>query len=150
MRDLVAIMAWRACSAARVFMCLSISAAPFLMLSHTVASESTVRPNFLLIAADDLGISDLGAFGGEIETPTLDRLAMHGLRFSDFTTAPTCSPTRAMLLSGTDHHIAGLGNMMEKMAENQRGHPGYEGHLSRRVRTVAEILVDSGLSLIHI
>lgn len=49
-----------------------------------------------------------------------------------------------MLLSGTDHHIAGLGNMMEKMAENQRGHPGYEGHLSRRVRTVAEILVDSG------
>ena len=144
MRDLVAIMAWRAGSAARVFMSLFISAAPFLVLSHTVASESTVRPNFLLIAADDLGISDLGAFGGEIETPTLDTLAMHGLRFSDFTAAPTCSPTRAMLLSGTDHHIAGLGNMMEKMAENQRGHPGYEGHLSRRVRTVAEILVDSG------
>ncbi|HAQ43961.1 MAG TPA: arylsulfatase, partial [Acidimicrobiaceae bacterium] len=97
-------------------MSLFISAAPFLVLSHTVASESTVRPNFLLIVADDLGISDLGAFGGEIETPTLDRLAMDGLRFSDFTAAPTCSPTRAMLLSGTDHHIAGLGNMMEKMA----------------------------------
>ena len=144
MRDLVAIMAWRAGSAARVFMSLFISAAPFLVLSHTVASESTVRPNFLLIVADDLGISDLGAFGGEIETPTLDRLAMDGLRFSDFTAAPTCSPTRAMLLSGTDHHIAGLGNMMEKMAENQRGQPGYEGHLSTRVRTVAKILADSG------
>ena len=59
------------------------------------------RPNFLVIVADDLGFSDIGAFGGEIATPNLDRLARSGLRFTDFHTASACSPTRAMLLSGT-------------------------------------------------
>lgn len=102
------------------------------------------RPNILLIVADDLGISDIGAFGGEINTPTLDGLAIQGLRFTNFTAAPTCSPTRAMLLSGTDHHIAGLGNMAEKMATNQRGQPGYEGYLSTRVQSVASILKNAG------
>ena len=63
------------------------------------------RPNFLVIVADDLGFSDIGAFGGEIATPNLDRLARSGLRFTDFHTASACSPTRAMLLSGTDHHM---------------------------------------------
>ena len=73
------------------------------------------RPNFLIIVADDLGFSDLGAFGGEIETPHLDALAYAGLRLNGFHAAPTCSPTRAMLLTGTDHHIAGLGTMAETM-----------------------------------
>ena len=67
------------------------------------------RPNFLVIVADDLGFSDIGAFGGEIHTPNLDRLAYAGLRLTDFHSAPACSPTRAMLMTGTDHHIAGLG-----------------------------------------
>ena len=71
------------------------------------------RPNFLIIVADDLGDSDLGAFGGEISTPNLDRLALNGVRLTDFHTAPTCSPTRAMLLTGSDHHVAGLGTMAE-------------------------------------
>jgi arylsulfatase A-like enzyme len=102
------------------------------------------RPNILLIVADDLGVSDLGAFGGEINTPTLDGLAISGLRFTNFTAAPTCSPTRAMLLSGTDHHISGLGNMAEKVASNQRGKPGYEGYLSTRVQSVASILKKAG------
>ena len=66
------------------------------------------RPNFLLIVADDLGWSDVGAFGGEIQTPNLDRLAETGIRMTDFHTASMCSPTRSMLLSGTDNHIAGL------------------------------------------
>ena len=71
------------------------------------------RPNFLVIVADDLGFSDIGAFGGEINTPNLDRLAYAGIRFTDFHSAPACSPTRAMLLTGTDHHIAGIGTMLE-------------------------------------
>lgn len=61
------------------------------------------RPNFLVIVADDLGFSDVGAFGGEINTPNIDRLAKNGLRFTDFHAASACSPTRSMLLSGTDH-----------------------------------------------
>lgn len=62
------------------------------------AQEAQPRPNFLVIAADDLGFSDLGAFGGEISTPNLDGIALSGLRLTDFHTAPTCSPTRSMLL----------------------------------------------------
>jgi arylsulfatase A-like enzyme len=81
------------------------------------------RPNFLLIVADDLGFSDLAAFGGEIATPRLDELAYAGLRFTDFHSAPACSPTRAMLLTGTDHHLAGIGTMLE-VAPAFRGSPG--------------------------
>ncbi len=102
------------------------------------------RPNFLVIVADDLGFSDLGAFGGEISTPHLDALAMRGLRFTDFHTAPACSPTRAMLLTGADHHIAGLGTLDELASRSQRGQPGYEGYLNERVVTVTELLRQSG------
>lgn len=102
------------------------------------------RPNFLAIVADDLGFSDIGAFGGEIETPHLDALAFAGLRLSSFHTAPTCSPTRSMLLTGTDHHIAGLGTMAEALTDELRGHPGYEGYLNDSVVTLAELLRDSG------
>jgi arylsulfatase len=78
------------------------------------------RPNFLVIVADDLGFSDIGAFGGEISTPNLDALAHAGLRLTDFHTAPTCSPTRSMLLTGTDHHIAGIGTMAEVLPRSWR------------------------------
>jgi arylsulfatase A-like enzyme len=71
---------------------------------------ATKRPNFLVIVADDLGWSDVGCFGGEIQTPNLDKLAHDGgVRMTDFFhTASMCSPTRSMLLSGTDNHIAGM------------------------------------------
>ena len=65
------------------------------------------RPNCLVIVADDLGFSDLGCFGGEIRTPNLDRLGYGGLRMTGFHSAAACSPTRAMIMTGTDHHIAG-------------------------------------------
>lgn len=107
------------------------------------------RPNFLIIVADDLGYSDLGAFGGEIPTPNLDRLALNGVRLTDFHTAPTCSPTRAMLLTGSDHHVAGLGTMAELQAPNQRGLPGYEGYLRRDVATVAERLAPQGYRTLY-
>lgn len=102
------------------------------------------RPNLLVIVADDLGYSDLGAFGGEIRTPNLDRLALNGIRLAGFHTAPTCSPTRSMLLSGTDNHLAGLGTMAEMIRPNQKGQPGYEGYLRSDVATLAERLGAGG------
>lgn len=102
------------------------------------------RPNILLIVADDLGFSDLGAFGGEIRTPHLDALALQGVRFTDFHSAPACSPTRAMLMTGTDPHIAGIGTMLEVAQPGFAGAPGYEGHLNNRVVTVAQLLGNSG------
>ncbi len=107
-------------------------------------SEPQVQPNILLIVADDLGFSDVGAFGSEIETPYLDALAQEGLRLTDFHSAPACSPTRAMLLTGTDHHIAGIGSMLEVVRPDFPGAPGYEGYLNDRVVTVTELLRDAG------
>jgi len=108
------------------------------------APREAQRPNFLVIVADDLGWSDLGAFGGEIATPNLDALATSGVRFTGFHTAPTCSPTRSMLLSGVDNHEAGLGSMAETLTPGQVGHPGYEGYLNDRVASVAELLQQGG------
>jgi arylsulfatase A-like enzyme len=102
------------------------------------------RPNFLVIVADDLGFSDIGAFGGEINTPNLDRLAYAGCRFTDFHSAPACSPTRAMLLTGTDHHVAGIGTMLEVASPAFHGAPGYEGYLNDRVVVLPELLRDAG------
>ncbi|MHC4070954.1 MAG: sulfatase-like hydrolase/transferase, partial [Planctomycetota bacterium] len=87
------------------------------------------QPNFLLVMVDDMGWTDIGSFGSEIETPNLDALARQGVTFTDFHVSVSCSPTRSMLLSGTDNHIAGLGNMGEMIAPEQRGKPGYEGYL---------------------
>ena len=104
------------------------------------------RPNILLIVVDDMGYSDIGPFGGEIRTPTLDALAESGMRFTDFHTAVSCSPTRSMLFTGTDNHLAGLGNMAESLFPNQIGEPGYEGQLNDRVVTIATLLRDAGYS----
>lgn len=102
------------------------------------------RPNILLIVADDMGMADLGSFGGEIPTPNLDRIAEGGARLTNFHASAVCSPTRAMLLTGVDNHLAGLGNMAEEMAPNQEGQPGYEGRLNDRVVTIASVLGEAG------
>nr|WP_235522945.1 arylsulfatase [Novosphingobium sp. Leaf2] len=102
------------------------------------------RPNFLVIVADDLGWSDLGSFGGEIATPNLDALANSGVRFTGFHTAPTCSPTRSMLLSGVDNHEAGIGTMIETRPPSLADRPGYEGYLNDRVASIAELLQQGG------
>lgn len=107
----------------------------------------TKKPNFLLIVADDLGFSDLGCFGGaDVSTPNLDALAKEGCRLSSFHTASACSPTRSMLMSGTDNHLAGLGQMGETVARNKifQGRPGYEGVLNQRVAALGEVLRDGG------
>lgn len=107
----------------------------------------TKRPNFIIIVADDLGFTDTSSFGGEINTPNIERLSKNGLRFTDFHTASACSPTRSMLLSGTDNHIAGLGQMAEfasRIPERFEGKPGYEGYLNFKVAALPEILNDAG------
>ena len=108
------------------------------------AADAPRKPNIVIILGDDLGFADLGAFGGEIKTPNLDSLANNGVRFTDFYTHATCSPTRSMLLSGVDTHLNGLGNMDEWTAPNQRGVPGYEGYLNNRVVTLPQLLKDAG------
>ena len=102
------------------------------------------RPNILLIVADDMGWSDIEPFGGEIRTPQLNRLATEGIQFTQFYVGPACSPTRSMMLSGTDNHLAGMGTNAEGISEEQRGKPGYEGYLNDRVVSVAETLAASG------
>lgn len=106
----------------------------------TAAGRASPKPNILLIVADDLGYSDLGSFGGEIKTPNIDALAARGMRASNFRVGPTCSPSRAMLLTGTDNHVAGLGTMAEWIVPAQKGQPGYEGHLNSRVVTFPSLL----------
>lgn len=103
------------------------------------AAAATPHPNIVVILADDMGFSDLGCYGGEINTPHLDRLAANGLRFSQFYNTARCCPTRACLLSGLYPHQAGVGHMME-----DRGHDGYRGELNRRCVTIAEALRTNG------
>ncbi|WP_421911858.1 arylsulfatase [Marinobacter sp.] len=117
-----------------------------MAVSMMAFADKAEKPNFLLIVADDLGYSDIGAYGGEIETPSLDALAGEGIRMTSFHTAPTCSPTRSMLLSGTDSHQAGIGNMAELLTAEQKGKPGYEGYLNDLVATLPEVLRDNGYS----
>ncbi|TPV35407.1 arylsulfatase [Paucihalobacter ruber] len=102
-------------------------------------NEIDQRPNIVLIVADDLGFGDIGCYGGEIETPNIDALASNGIRFSSFHTAPMCAPTRAMLLSGNDNHIAGMGGqgLVTEVF-------GYEGKLTDRIVTIPQLLRDAG------
>lgn len=109
-----------------------------------VHARDQARPNVLIVVADDLGYSDLGAFGGEIATPNLDALAHSGVRLANFHTEAACAPTRAMLLTGSVSQRVGLGNMPESMAPNQAGRPGYEGYLRADTATLAERLAAGG------
>jgi arylsulfatase len=102
------------------------------------------KPNIVIILADDMGFADMGSFGSEIKTPSLDSLAKEGVRFTNFYTHASCSPTRSMLLSGVDTHLNGLGNMDEWTAPNQRGVDGYEGVLNDRVVTLPQLLKAAG------
>ncbi|MCU0357444.1 MAG: sulfatase-like hydrolase/transferase [Cyclobacteriaceae bacterium] len=108
-------------------------------------TETVQQPNILLIVADDLGYSDIGPFGGEIQTPVLDRMANEGMRFSNFYVLPNCSPTRSSLLSGNDNHVAGMGIMseMDYPALHRLQLPGYSGALSKQVVTIPELLRDN-------
>jgi arylsulfatase len=121
-----------------------IAALTALGLLGMTPAVSGKQPNILLVMTDDMGWTDIGSFGSEIETPNLDALARQGVKFTDFHVSVSCSPTRSMLLSGTDNHLAGLGNMGEMLTPEQQGKPGYEGYLNDRVVSLAEVLRDGG------
>src|SRR5437773_2696032 len=104
-------------------------------LSFVDQTVAATRPNIVVIMSDDMGFSDLGCYGGEIQTPTLDRLASGGLRLTQFYNTARCCPTRAALLTGLYPHQAGIGHMMEDKTLE-----GYRGDLNRRCATIAEVL----------
>lgn len=112
--------------------------------SEQSSTPEFARPNILLIVADDMGYSDIGSFGGEISTPTLDALATEGLQATNFHVLPTCSPSRSVLLSGMDNHRAGLGTMGEVTTPEMEGVPGYEGYLNFDVASLPEVLRADG------
>lgn len=114
-------------------------------ITNLFAIES-IKPNVILIVADDLGYSDLGVYGSEIKTPNLNRIAQQGIQLTNYHTGPTCGPTRAMLMTGVDNHRAGLGTnsaALRRLPE-LRGLPGYEGYLNNRVIPFSKILKDGG------
>lgn len=97
------------------------------------------RPNIIVILADDLGFSDLGCYGGEVQTPNIDYLAGNGIRYTQFYNTSRCCPTRASLLTGLYNHQAGIGKMTD--AEDT---PGYYGHITENTVTLAEVLKTAG------
>ena len=101
----------------------------------------TDQPNIILIMSDDMGFSDIGCYGSEIQTPTLDELAANGLRYTQFYNTARCCPTRASLLTGLYPHQAGVGHMM-----NDRGTPAYQGDLNRTSMTIGQVLQTAGYS----
>lgn len=112
-----------------------------------IAGASAQRkPNILLILADDLGFSDLGCYGGEVETPNLDRLAAGGLRFTQFYNTARCCPSRASLLTGLYPHQAGVGDMTNQSGKPRPGFPGYQSRLSDDCPTIPEVLRTAGYS----
>ncbi len=108
-------------------------------LQQAIADE-VKKPNFVTIVIDDMGFSDLGAFGGEVVTPNIDQLANTGTILSNFYAASTSSPSRSMLFTGKDSHPAGMGNMGGLMRDEQRGQPGYEGIMSLNALPFPELL----------
>jgi arylsulfatase A-like enzyme len=101
-------------------------------------------PNIVFILADDLGFSDLNAYGSEIQTPVLDHLAREGLRFSNFHTAANCAPSRAMMLTGVSNELAGVPNIPEMVPPEHRAESPKLGTLNHQVATVASVLNAAG------
>lgn len=134
--------------------CLSLIAAPVQAQDVTqeapqaeppAAQDSpAARPNFLIVILDDIGFTDLGAYGSEMRTPNIDAQAERGLMFSGFRVGPTCAPTRAMLMTGVDSHLTGVPTLEHLMLPEHLGQPGYEGALNTRVATIAEHLSAAG------
>jgi len=111
-------------------------------ITNTQITEK--KPNILVIVLDDVGFSDLGFTGSEIDTPMMNSLAENEIFMTNFHVLPTCSPTRSVLLTGVDNHLTGFGSMSEFASEEQKGQPGYEGYLNYNVVTVASLLKDAG------
>ena len=98
------------------------------------------HPNIVLLVLDDVGFSHLGCYGSDIKTPRIDALAAKGIRFTNFHTTAMCTPTRAALLTGRQHHSAGMGTIVEWCT----GYPGYQGQVTKRAATLADMVRPHG------
>ncbi len=116
----------------------------FAFLATSVAFAEPQPPNIVVVLADDLGFTDVAPYGSEIATPTISALADEGIRFSNYHTAASCAPSRAMLLTGVDSHRAGVPNIPEMLPPEHREVPGNEGTLGLDVVTIATLLQDAG------
>ncbi len=127
----------------------TLAAAPLALLlsacgSSSVPDAAAGRPDIVVILADDLGYSDIGAFGSEIRTPQLDALAQDGQVLGNFHVTQLCSTTRANLLTGADHHLVGVGSLVDLQLPYQNDKPGYDGGFNSKARTFAQLLRDAG------
>lgn len=114
-------------------------------ISAQVESSKTVKkPNFVLILVDDAALQDFGIYGGEAHTPNIDNLAQQGTMFTNYHSSLMCAPSRAMLLTGCDSHVAGVPNLPVFLAPEHTAHPNYEGILNTKVKTVATSLKTNG------
>ena len=120
------------------------SLAGLCLASGLITQASAAPPNIVLIMADDLGYTDVGAYGSEVNTPNIDALAERGTLLTSYHTSPLCSPSRAMLMTGVESHRAGLGNLPETTPLSFRDEPAYLGRLNERVQTVATRLKSAG------
>ncbi|NNU33345.1 sulfatase-like hydrolase/transferase [Mucilaginibacter sp. S1162] len=128
----------------KLYLLLPVIGASVALLAWTVKPKPKMpaapkRPNIVVILADDMGFSDLGCYGGEINTPNINYPAQNGIRFTNFYNASRCCPTRASLLTGLYNHQAGIGKMSD-----EEDAPGYPGHLTDNAVTLAEVLKTAG------
>lgn len=115
------------------------------LLCAGVTLSAAERPNIILVMVDDMGFSDLGAWGGEIQTPNIDALATGGVRFSQFYNSGRCCPTRATLMTGLHPHQTGIGHMTSAPGKGPKSGPAsYQGFLNNRCVTIAEVLRPAG------
>ena len=124
-----------------------------LLLAQVLAGfhlNAAERPNVIIILVDDMGFSDIGAYGGEIKTPHIDSLAQGGVRFSQFYNASRCCPTRASLMTGLHPHLTGIGHMTNSPNNDKHdkgnAFPSYRGFLNRQCATLGELLGPAGYS----
>ena len=115
-----------------------------LSMQALVSAQQSDRPNIVLILADDLGYTDISPFGSEISTPNIARLAAEGLSFTNYHTAGSCAPARAMLLTGVDSHRNGVPNIPEALPAEQMAYDHYQGVLNDKVVTLANVLQAGG------
>jgi len=104
---------------------------------HAQSDTLSPKPNIVIILVDDSGLMDFGVYGGEARTPNIDRMAKNGMMFTNMHASPACAPSRAMLMTGTDSHLAGVANLPEMLPKEYQSKPGYRGVLNNRVQTIA-------------
>ena len=130
--------------AVNVFLLAAVSTAQKDAADHSLDQAMPARPNIVVILVDDMGYSDIGCYGGEIETPHLDKLAAGGLRFTQFYNSGRCCPTRASLMTGLHPHQVGIGHMTHPPGKSLGFTGPYQGYLNDQCVTIAQVVKNAG------